>query len=77
MKIEVFAVLKEFFDKQFQVEEALGTVNELKNYLIAQNPKAAKVLGSCRFAVNDQLVGIHYNLKSDDSISIIPPSSGG
>lgn len=77
MKIEVFAVLKEFFDKHFEVHDPLRDISELKAYLISQNPGAEKTLKACRFAVNDQLVGLHYNLKSDDSISIIPPSSGG
>ena len=77
MKIEVFAVLKDFYDKQFTIGEALKDINELKCYLIAQRPEAKGILGSCRFAVNDELVGSHYNLKSDDRISVIPPSSGG
>lgn len=77
MKIEVFAVLKEFYDKQFTVGETLKDINELKRYLITQKPEAEGILGVCRFAVNDELVGLYYNLKADDRISVIPPSSGG
>jgi len=77
MKIEVFAVLKDFYDKHFIVEEVLKDVEGLKNYLITKNPQAARILDSCRFAVNDELVSIQYKLKADDIIAIIPPSSGG
>lgn len=77
MKVEVFAVLKDFYDKRFTVDAALQDINELKRYLITQKPEAARVLNACRFAVNDELVSPNYNLKADDYISIIPPSSGG
>jgi molybdopterin synthase sulfur carrier subunit len=77
MKIEVFAVLKDFYDKQFTIGEALKDIHELKRYLIKQKPEAEGILRACRFAVNDELVGSHYNLKTDDRISVIPPSSGG
>ena len=59
------------------VAEALKDIEALKKFLIVKNPEAAGILNSCRFAVNDELVGIHYNLKADDIVSIIPPSSGG
>lgn len=77
MKVEVFAVLKDFYDKRFTVDAALQDIDALKRYLIARNPEAASVLNACRFAVNDELVSSHYNLKADDNISVIPPSSGG
>lgn len=77
MKIEVFAVLKDFYDKHFIVEEVLQDIEELKSHLMVKNPEAKKILNSCRFAVNDELVNIYYKLKADDLISIIPPSSGG
>lgn len=77
MDIEVFAVLKEFYEKHFIIGEALKDINELKSYLAAQKPEAAGILGACRFAVNDELVSSHYKLKADDRISVIPPSSGG
>jgi len=77
MNIEVFAGLKAFYDKRFVVEEQLVSIADLKNYLIGRSPEAASILQASRFAVNDELVALNYNLKADDNISVIPPSSGG
>lgn len=77
MKIEVYAVLKDFFDKEFSIDAPISTVAELKEMLIHQNADATNVLKLCRFAVNDEVVQDNYELKPDDNIHIIPPSSGG
>lgn len=77
MQVEVFAQLKEYFDKTFAVPLSVGNVSELKAYLIGQQPEAASVLESCRFAVNDEFINNSYQLKENDRISIVPPSSGG
>jgi len=77
MKIEVYAILKDYFDKQFVVKEQIEDVNTLKEYLSKQKPDAKDILRSCRFAVDDEFVSDTYQLKENDSISIIPPSSGG
>jgi molybdopterin synthase sulfur carrier subunit len=77
MEIEVFAVLKEYFDKQFSVSASIENIASLKQHLQELNPEAKSVLKSCRFAVDDEFVNDTYTLKENDSISIIPPSSGG
>jgi len=77
MEIEVFAVLKEYFDKQFSVSINIENIALLKQHLQDLNPEAESVLKSCRFAVDDEFVNDTYTLKENDSISIIPPSSGG
>ena len=77
MKIEVYAVLKDYFDKEFSIDAPISTVAELKEMLIHQNADAINVLKLCRFAVNDEFVQDNYELKPDDNIHIIPPSSGG
>jgi len=77
MNIEVYAVLKDFFDKEFSIDAPISTVAELKEMLIHQNADATKVLQLCRFAVNDEFVQDNYELQPDDNIHIIPPSSGG
>ena len=77
MTIEVFAVLKDYFDKEFQLQSSAKNIAELKQQLAAQNPEAANVLELCRFAVRDEFVDQNYPLTTHDTISIIPPSSGG
>ncbi|RYE04237.1 MAG: MoaD/ThiS family protein [Sphingobacteriaceae bacterium] len=77
MKIEVFAVLKDYFDKEFQLESSAKNITELKQQLVLQNPEAANVLELCRFAVHDEFVNSDFTLNPNDNITIIPPSSGG
>ena len=77
MKIEVYAILKEYFEKQFIVQEQIESIDSLREYLSLQKPEATNILQSCRFAVDDEFVSDTYQLKENDTISIIPPSSGG
>lgn len=77
MTIEVFAVLKEYFDKEFQLQTSAKNIAELKQQLALQNPEAINVLELCRFAVHDEFVDQNFTINPNDTISIIPPSSGG
>lgn len=77
MTVEVFALLKEHFDKKFVVSAEITSIDALKTYLVDINPGSALVLKSCRFAVDDEFVENDYLLKENDHICIIPPSSGG
>jgi len=78
LKIHVFAILKDYFDEVFEIENAQVTsIAALRNELIKVNGSAAIVLNSCRFAVNEEFVPADYELKEDEHIYIIPPSSGG
>ena len=77
MTIEVFAVLKDYFDKEFQLQSSAKNIAELKLQLSLQNPEAANVLELCRFAVCDEFVDPDYSINTNDTICIIPPSSGG
>ena len=77
MKVHVYAVLKDYFEKEFELHQGVGTVKELNDVLLQRNPVAANVLDTCRFAVNDTFVDHHFQLHNNDIICIIPPSSGG
>ena len=77
MKIHTYAVLKDFFDKEFVMEDSVATVEDLQQVLAKKNPAAANVLELCRFAVKDEFVNSDFILQSQDEIHIIPPSSGG
>jgi len=77
MTIQVYAVLKDYFDKEFEIKEDVHSINELQEILIKRNPAFKNILAVCRFAVNDEFVDNRFELKQNDSIHIIPPSSGG
>jgi sulfur-carrier protein len=77
MKIQVYAILKDYFDKDFTVDETVDSIETLNQVLIQRNPLAKDILSSCRYAVNDSFVDNQFQLQSNDSIHIIPPSSGG
>ena len=77
MRVTVYAVLKDYFDTSFNLEETFSSVEELKNKLEQIKPQCAAVLKACRFAVNDEFVNLDFKIKEDDSISILPPASGG
>jgi sulfur-carrier protein len=77
MKVQVFAGLKEYFDPTFEIDKEVQSIDELKQQLIRLKPTSADLLQSCRFAVNDDFVNNDYQLKAEDSIVVLPPSSGG
>lgn len=77
MTIEVFAILKDYFQKEFEIAEQPGTVAGLRQHLAAINPASADILSICRFAVQDEFVMDEYRLTENDRVIVIPPSSGG
>ena len=77
MKIEVFAVLKDYFKNEFELDTTVSSIEALKKVLITLQPDAIDILSSCRFAVNNEFIDNNFQLKESDTISIIPPSSGG
>lgn len=77
MKIQVFAVLKDYFDKEFELSDDIHDIASLQNHLSALNTSAQGILQICRFAVHDEFVGHDYTLTKNDTICIFPPSSGG
>ncbi len=77
MKIHTYAILKDYFDKEFIIDEQVNTINGLNELLTQRNPAAAAILFACRYAVKDNFVGDDFVLHNEDDIHIMPPSSGG
>lgn len=77
MKIITYAILKDYFDKEFTLEEPVRTIDELQHFLTARNPASKDILAACRFAVNNHFVSDDFVLSTDEAVHIIPPSSGG
>ncbi|MDD2303558.1 MAG: MoaD/ThiS family protein [Prolixibacteraceae bacterium] len=78
IKIVCFAGLRKYFGSETSVfvEDGAsysGVIDALK----ALNPEATEVLPSCRIAVNEAFVALNEPIKNENTIFLIPPSSGG
>ena len=78
IKIVCFAGLRKYFGSEATVTldsgaSYSGVINELKTI----NPEATEVLSGCRIAVNEEFVRLIEPIKPEDTIFLIPPSSGG
>jgi molybdopterin converting factor small subunit len=78
MKIQVFAMLKDYFNEEFTMDTTgIEDTSDLMRKLSELNPKAEAILKRCRVAVEMKFISNDYKLNIHDTISIIPPSSGG
>lgn len=77
MKIHVYAALKDHFEPEFELEGTVCNTDELKLRLRALNAGATELLESCRFAVEDGFIDNEFKLTENDTVIVIPPSSGG
>lgn len=77
MRIKVFATLKDYYAPEFELETAARNLDDLKHLLLRINAQAAQLLDSCKFAVGDAFIEKDHKLKDNDTVIIIPPSSGG
>jgi molybdopterin converting factor small subunit len=77
MKIYVYAALKDHFQPEFELEGSVRNTDELKSRLQALNTNATELLQSCRFAVEEGFIENDFKLNENDTVIVIPPSSGG
>lgn len=77
MKIEVFAALKNYFSKEFEIADQLETVADLRQHLRNMNPSSSQLINMCRFVVQEDLVADSHSLLGTDHVVVLPPSSGG
>ncbi|HSB93318.1 MAG TPA: MoaD/ThiS family protein [Flavitalea sp.] len=77
MKIESYAIARDFFGRSFEVDEPVTDIAALREWLAKKNPAAASLLKKTRFAVGDEFIDDSFLLHPADHVSIIPPSSGG
>lgn len=76
--IQVFAVLKEYFEEKFEMKIPQKTsCTAILGLLETQQPKAKGLLGKCRVANDEAILDADYTFSNNDKIYIIPPSSGG
>jgi molybdopterin synthase sulfur carrier subunit len=77
MKIHVYAGLKEFFSSEFELPDDMLDIDQLRSCLLGMNEQAAKLLVSCRFAVEEGFIDNTYRFKAHQTVIVVPPSSGG
>lgn len=78
IKIVCFAGLRKYFGSETSVQvEPDASYSKVIEELKAINPEAAEVLSSCRIAVNEEFISLSEPLKPENTIFLIPPSSGG
>ena len=77
MIVKLYAVLKDYFPATLDLNLNMTAISELKEALEHQNPSAKALLGLSRFAVDDAFVSLDYKLTGMETVSVIPPSSGG
>jgi molybdopterin synthase sulfur carrier subunit len=78
IKIICFAGLRKYFGNETTVEVEDGvSYSKVIDGLKGINPEAAEVLSGCRIAVNEEFVQLGDTMKSENTLFLIPPSSGG
>lgn len=78
IKIVCFAGLRKYFGSEVSVLiESGATYSKVIDELKVLNPEANEVLSSCRIAVNEKFVPLDETINSENTLFLIPPSSGG
>jgi len=78
IKIICFAGLRKYFGSETSVlVEPNSNYSKVIKTLQKLKPEATEVLSSCRIAVNEEFVQLNEPMKSENTLFLIPPSSGG
>lgn len=77
-KIVCFAGLRKFFGDELTISVQLPlSYKDIIDHLKLLKPKASEVLDNCRVAVDKEFVSLNSFKTDDNTIYIVPPSSGG
>ncbi|HKI90626.1 MAG TPA: MoaD/ThiS family protein [Draconibacterium sp.] len=78
IKIVCFAGLRKYFGSETTVLVDSGaTYTKVIDELILLKPEAKEILTSSRIAVNEKFVSLNEKIKLENTLFLIPPSSGG
>jgi molybdopterin converting factor small subunit len=72
----MYALYKDYYERKFEIPP-VPTIAQLREELLKINPSAKDVLTLARFAVNNNFIDEQFILSADDTVAVIPPSSGG
>ena len=78
VSLQTFAVLKDAFGPTIEIEiQPTSTVADIFSKLNETYPEKTNLWKRCRVAVNNRFESIDHPIQNTDSLSIMPPSSGG
>lgn len=78
IQVICFAGLKKYFGNETVVSVGQGaSYSVLIDALKVLKPEAVEVLSSCRIAVNEEFVQLNEPVGNENTVFLIPPSSGG
>lgn len=80
IRIEAYAVARErlgFAAQLLELEDATPRVGDLVALLSQRHPQAAQVLAASRYALNGEYVHLGTPVRDQDTVSVLPPVSGG
>ena len=78
IKIVCFAGLRKYLGDQTTVNVKSGEpYSKVIEELVLLNPEAKEILTSSRIAVNEKFVPLGEVMKSENTLYLLPPSSGG
>jgi molybdopterin converting factor small subunit len=71
---EAKAIMKQ---DSIEIEFKGSNINDLKTFLLKENPKLCDILENSAFAVNKKYARLQTVLKEGDIVALIPPVEGG
>lgn len=80
IRLEAYAIARErlgFSAQLLELEDTAPRVGDLVALLCQRNPQAAPVLAASRYALNGEYVHLEATVRDQDTVSILPPVSGG
>ena len=78
VKIKVFAVLKDYFNTEFELSGEFSNILDVEKALLEKVPTCSPILRVSRYAIDNTIISdkTHF-IKDNDLIFVFPPSSGG
>ena len=78
VEVICFAGLRKYFGSGISVlVESGASYSDIIDEMNRMKPDAKEILATCRIAVNEEFIAPREKIKSEKSLILIPPSSGG
>ena len=75
MKVQFFAVLKDYFGSEIELEAS--DINDLMNQLKNNKEEAVSILNTSKVVINNEIITGNVKLDEIEMVILLPPSSGG